>query len=388
MAKNLMDGVLCNMNRVVIFELMNKNNKLANLEVNRSKAYITDVSENIPGFIGNITDWIDRRTSPIGRANINMLLKLAGIRDKIEYLRVTHCISLTDTLWVRELGSNITWDKINPYKNKLSRIIADIVLNNNYRGIGDYRSPSPQYTLDGSADKCWKRENNTIYLYKTTGERWSGIVGNRPYCEYYACQVARQLIGDSSDYVRYGIKVSKTHEGYNKAYVKCPIFTSEQYGYLPIDESKYWKYSFNTLDRIIDAKSRIILREMLVLDSIILNHDRHGGNYGFLFNNDTYRIVGMAPIFDNDCSLGHDISVQSNTISEAYELACTKQPRTELGGYIKQARVSLTDALISSMKNMYPFHFDRLPPDIDLEDKRIEFMEYIVNTQIKSILGR
>ena len=36
---------------------------------------------------------------------------------------------------------------------------------------------------------------------------------------------------------------------------------------------------------------------------------------------------------------------------------------------------------------MYPFHFDRLPKEIDLEDERIEFMEYIVNSQIKAILG-
>ena len=41
---------------------------------------------------------------------------------------------------------------------------------------------------------------------------------------------------------------------------------------------------------------------------------------------------------------------------------------------------------ISNMKNMYPFHFDRLPRDIDVEDERIKFMEFIVNSQIKAIL--
>lgn len=376
------------MDRVSTFELMNKDNKLADLEVNRSRAYITAVKGDMPGFIGDITDWIDRRTSPIGRANINSLLKLAGIRDKIEYLKVTHCISLTDTLWVREIGSSITWDKVSPYRNRLSRIIAEVALNCEYKGIGNLRSPSPEYTLDGSADKCWKRENGTVYLYKTTGEKWSGITGNRPYCEYYACQVAKQLIGDRLDYVRYNIKVAKTREGRLKAYAKCPIFTSEKYGYLPIDESKYWKYSFSELDHMMDTRSRIILREMLLLDSVILNHDRHGGNYGFLFNNDSYRIVGMSPIFDNDCSLGYGVSLNSKSIEEAYNIASNLQPRTELGGYIKQARMSLTQELVSNMKNMYPFHFDRLPKEIDLEDERIEFMEYIVNNQIKAILGR
>lgn len=376
------------MGRTAIFELMNKDNKLATLEVNKSKAYITSVVGNIPNFIGDINTWIDERTSPVGRKNINELLKLAGINDKIEFLRVTHCISLTDTLWVKEPESRLVWDNISPYKNRISRVIAEIAINCNYLGVGKLRSPSPEYTLDGSADKCWKRENGVIYLYKTTGEKWSGITGNRPYCEYYASQVARQLIGDRSDYVKYSIKVSKTTENRLKAYVKCPIFTSEKYGYLPIDESQYWRLDIKELDRIMDSRSRIILREMLLLDSIILNHDRHGGNYGFLFNNDDYKIVGMAPIFDNDCSLGYSISLKSNSISEAYRTAFNMGPRTDLGGYIRQARMSLTDTLISNMKNMYPFHFDRLPSDIDLENERIEFMEYIVNNQIKAILNK
>lgn len=376
-----------NLDRTGIFELMNKDTKLADLEVNRSRAYILSINGTIPGFIGNITDWIDRRTSPIGRANVNYLLKLAGIRDKIEYLKITHCISLTDTLWVRELHSNITWDEISPYRNRLSRVIAEIVLNANYIGASNLRSPSPEYTLDGSADKCWKREEGIIYLYKTSGEKWSGITGNRPYCEYYACQVAKQLIGDKTDFVRYKLKVARTKENNLKAYAKCPIFTSEKYGYIPIDESSYWKYELKELDQRMDTRSRIILREMLLLDSIILNYDRHGGNYGFIFSNDNYKIIGMAPIFDNDCSLGHNISLQSNSFDEAYKLASGIGPRTGLGGYIKQAKMSLTQELISNMRNMYPFHFDRLPKEIDLEDERIEFMEYIVNSQIKAILG-
>lgn len=35
---------------------------------------------------------------------------------------------------------------------------------------------------------------------------------------------------------------------------------------------------------------------------------------------------------------------------------------------------------------MYPFHFVRLKTNVDLDDRRIAFMEYIVNNQIKRIL--
>ena len=36
-------------------------------------------------------------------------------------------------------------------------------------------------------------------------------------------------------------------------------------------------------------------RRMIVLDALILNTDRHMGNYGFMVDNDTMQIKRMAP---------------------------------------------------------------------------------------------
>lgn len=367
---------------------MNKNKVIALLEVIDSTAHIIELKETLHGYLGNIQSWVDSRTSPVGRQNVRTLLKLAEISTKQDYLKVTHGISMVDTFWVREIASNVVWEKVNPHVNRFSRIISEVAINGSYYG-GELRSPSPEYTLDGSADKCWKREDGEIRLYKTSGEKWSGITGNRPYCEYYANQVANALIEDKTHFIPYNIRVSKTAEGYNKPYVYCPIFTNEQEGYLPICDSIYKSMELTVLDKHMDNESRLILREMLLLDSIILNYDRHMGNYGFIVNNDTYKIKRMAPIFDQDCSLGQFVSLQSvNSLQEAHKAALTKQARTEMGGYIAQGKWSLTPKLVANMKNMYPFHFDRLPSDIDVEDKRIEFMEYIVNSQIKAILSK
>lgn len=45
------------------------------------------------------------------------------------------------------------------------------------------------------------------------------------------------------------------------------------------------------------------LLDMLVFDAVILNEDRHFGNFGFLIDNKSNKIVGCAPIFDNGVSL-------------------------------------------------------------------------------------
>lgn len=42
---------------------------------------------------------------------------------------------------------------------------------------------------------------------------------------------------------------------------------------------------------------------MIVLDALILNTDRHMGNYGFMVDNDTMQIKRMAPMFDHNQAL-------------------------------------------------------------------------------------
>ena len=44
-------------------------------------------------------------------------------------------------------------------------------------------------------------------------------------------------------------------------------------------------------------------RRMLVLDALVLNTDRHAGNYGMLFDTDTMQVSGMAPVFDHNQAL-------------------------------------------------------------------------------------
>ena len=49
--------------------------------------------------------------------------------------------------------------------------------------------------------------------------------------------------------------------------------------------------------------------EMLVVDSIVANTDRHFNNFGFLRNADTLEWEGLAPVFDTGTSMFHDSSI-------------------------------------------------------------------------------
>lgn len=47
---------------------------------------------------------------------------------------------------------------------------------------------------------------------------------------------------------------------------------------------------------------------MFVFDALICNVDRHLGNFGFLVDNKTNKIIGLAPIFDNGNSLFYNLN--------------------------------------------------------------------------------
>ena len=45
------------------------------------------------------------------------------------------------------------------------------------------------------------------------------------------------------------------------------------------------------------------LREMLILDALTCNYDRHLNNIQFLVDSETFEIISLAPVFDNGMGL-------------------------------------------------------------------------------------
>ena len=126
-----------------------------------------------------------------------------------------------------------------------------------------------------------------------------------------------------------------------------------------------------------------LMRRMFVLDALILNIDRHLGNVGFLFDNDTMRITGMAPIYDNNRSLLFQFDTEA--LEKRPEWCISKcEPRIS-GDFIKTAQAVLTDELRADLKNMVGFRF-QAPVGINVPMDRLEALSRILNIQLKKIL--
>ncbi len=250
----------------------------------------------LPPEYTDISSWIENRNYAKHKEHLKKWLKEWNIDNAYGFINITHCLSLNDSLWIAPENSDMTWAAVNLYDNEFSDIVSKTAFNTGLKGL-KLSSTSPEFTSEGSFEKCWLRENEGVFLYKKGGTGAINL-GLEPYSEYYSSQIASYIC---KDYVPYDLIRVK---GYLVSV--CKMFTSQNEGFLPfyklLDSNR--TYNYNDILKIC-AKNNTEeeFREMIVLDAVIYNSDRHLGNFGFIVDNDTYAIKRFAPIFDHNMSL-------------------------------------------------------------------------------------
>lgn len=284
---------------MLYYYLMNKDIKVLKFKVQKINN-ITDYSiveiyrQNlIPRDLTNLYNWIDKRHILNYRNSISVFFSMLGIKDLSDFIDITHCVSLSDTYWIKGCQSKLRWNSVSPYHNPLNKTISDYSFNRIIRGKNI--TGSPDFSTDGNFPKCWKRENGQLVLIKA-GSSGASNAGLEPYSEVYAYNVAKML--GISKVVRYDIGKYK-----GVTVSRCKCFTSENIGLLPYSviagttETNF--YNFLYKDRLFESTDKL---DMLLLDYLTCNVDRHYGNIGVLKNNDSNKILGLSPIYDNNLS--------------------------------------------------------------------------------------
>lgn len=366
------------------FVLMNKDTKVADLICEKNQLTILRIYNNVDmNYIAGTDTWIKSRLTPFGRANIQKLLNLAKLNNLESYTKVTKAISLNDTLWINDCEKPVSWAEINPYKNKFSRVISEIALAYNYTK-GDLRSPSPEYQTEGAFNKCWKRIDGSIYLIKGGSEKIGDSTGNESYSEVLACQVAKTM--GLNSYVEYRLREDYKlleHDLGHRAYCICKSFTNEKVGFIP-----YKNLEMEELHKLMTSYTdKRKLLEMLLFDSVILNVDRHTGNFGFLINNDTRTITKFAPIFDNNYSLLPRLSIRDRNREEITSDVNSAFPKTTELSFIQQGKLAiyLDKSLKENLKRLKDFEFDITGMKY-FSKERAKFLSSLVRYQAKKIL--
>lgn len=315
--------------------------------------------------------FLDRRKAPKHRRHIQRLLEQYGCDDPEGFLRVTHALSLNDTFWVREAGAALTWREVSLYTNPFSEVISEAAFDGSISQT-DLSSTSPEFGTDGQYAKCWRREEGGIFLYKS-GSAYYEV---EPLCEYLAAQLSECLCPGS---VAYDMDFYR-----GQLVSKCPLFTGEAVGLAKAGAVFHGEE--RTIPELLAYFEGIgsgdAFRRMCVLDAVILNPDRHYGNFGVLFDTDTLEICGMAPVFDHNRSLLPELDSDQLADPAWYLRRC----RPRLGrDFIRNARGLLTGEIRRDLTALRDFTF-RQHPRIRAEQARLDALSGIVRGQIAQIL--
>lgn len=330
-----------------------------------------------------ILEWIDRRSVPKNRHLVGKILYSLGLnRDDLKgILDIGMALSLNDSYWVTRKGFFGGFSEYNLYENRFDTALS-LLAYTGYGGPGKGGiKTTPELTTGGMLRKGWHFSTSRgIWLYKggTTG---AANAGNEPYSEFYASQVAQRMGLHAIPYELenwYGILASK-----------CKLFTDIDTSYIPIGRI----VTEGGIDACIEyykEKGEAFyeeLADMLVFDAVIINEDRHFGNFGVLRDNHTGEIVCPAPVFDNGLSLlcyGMKEDFEKENIDDY--IASRSTPYGRGRQFFDVAKMVMGKSQKEKLRRLIGFTFEE--SDVtNLPSWRLNALEEMIQERVRTLLA-
>ena len=324
--------------------------------------------------------WIKSRTIPKNRKFINKILMQLGLSlDNIQgIVDVSMSLSLNDCYWIVHEDFNGTFKEYNLYDNDFNKTLALIA----YTGYGSINQKgfmsTPELTTNGMLAKAWRRDplgKKGIYLYKSGSDGYANS-GKEPYSEFYAWQIAKTMGLNATPY-----NLSRWKKRLNSV---CELFSSKELSFIPIYylvREGGWRAVIDYYRELGDDFYRELI-EMLVFDVIILNVDRHFGNFGLLIDTKTNKIIKPAPIFDNGLSLFYD--AMDDDLIEIDKYANTKYMQNS-GDFIEFIKPLIDNHAKKNIRKLINFKFEK-HPTYNLSAKRLRVIEGFIQRRVKQLL--
>lgn len=339
----------------------------------------------LPFWCEPLSTWVGNRSAAKHREHVNKILEMCGGKTKSGFIALTHCLSLTDTLWVKSGRENVTWREVNLYENNFDEVVSKLSFDGNGLFGIQMSTTSPELTTDGAYDKCWLNQDDGIHLIKT-GSDGARNTGLEPYCEVLASQVFEKLC----DSVKYTLR---RFDG--RVVSDCKLFTSQEFGYKPVSVflKSGVKYGLpETMELYRAFNSEDAFRRMVVADCITLNCDRHFGNFGFLVNNETFERSVLNPCFDFNMAFvpfaeeGFDFGLDASGATIDFDDYLGKRGPVIGSDYVAPARAILTPEIKKCVEEIRETKL-LVQCDEKFTERRLAQMNMIKNVQCERILG-
>ncbi|MBP3772397.1 MAG: hypothetical protein J6I53_06890 [Treponema sp.] len=373
----------------ILYTLINKETPLCDFviegEGELELCKIVKEYKSLPFWCEPLSTWVANRSAAKHRSHVNKILEMCGGKTKSGFIALTHCLSLTDTLWVKSDRENVTWCEVNLYENKFDEVISKLSFDGNGLFGIQMSTTSPELTTDGAYDKCWLNEKDGIHLIKT-GSEGARNTGLEPYGEVLASQVFEKICNS----IKYSLR---RFDG--RVVSDCKLFTNQEFGYKPISLflKNGIKYGLpETLEIYREFNCEDAFRRMVVADCITLNSDRHFGNFGFLVNNETFERTVLNPCFDFNMAFvpfaedGFDFGKSPDGRELDFDEYLSKRPPVIGSDYVAPARAILTSEIKKCVEEIRETPLT-VQCDNRFSEKRLSQMNMIKNVQCERILG-
>lgn len=248
---------------------------------------------------GELNNWWIGRSIPASRDKIQDALQELGVSSPPLLLERCLGLSLSDHYWIRRANDRVQWEQVNFFQNKFSCDVGHILFGGNSNGY--VNCMSPDNTSDGWLKKRWLILDGKRCLLKGG----SGTVQQEPYNEVLASMIMSRL---KIPHVPYTLTIQEDYP-----YSLCEDFVSTDTELIPAwylmqtrkkqNHESVFQHYMNCCQSLDIPNMQMAIDQMIVLDYLIVNEDRHQNNFGVLRNPDTLKYLGPAPIYDSGTSL-------------------------------------------------------------------------------------
>ena len=247
--------------------------------------------------------WWTDRFIPSARSGLVDALSQLGFPDPQQVISRNLGLSLSDHYWVKPAGSNLSWDEVNFFENDFSPDVGDALLGKLSK-TSDIDLRSPDWTCDGNLRKRWAILDGKRCLVKAG----SGPFQQQPFNEVIATKIAQRL---AIPHIPYTLLWDE-----GLPYSVCEDFVTPDTELIPAwrvmqtqkkdNQTSVYQHYRNCCEKLGVPNVTHALNQMLVLDYLIANEDRHFNNFGLLRDPDTLEWLGPVPIYDSGSCLGYD----------------------------------------------------------------------------------
>ena len=344
--------------------LMHKKIAVALISIDEISAAITEIKEiyqpdHLPlGVDGSgqtadresLYKWWSGRAIPASRSGLREALGIMGAASSKSLLTKCYGLSLSDQYWVNPVSNPLDWEKVNFFENPFSEDVGNALFGDS-RGGNNLDLISPCNTSDGWLKKKWIISNGKRVLVKGGSNPFQ----QEPLNELVASAVMKRL---SIPHVPYTLMWED-----GKPYSLCDDFITTNTelvsayqimvsGEQEESESSY-DYFLRRCEELGIPKARENVEQMLAVDFLIANSDRHYNNFGAVRNAETLEWVGLAPVYDSGTSLWFDQAYIDFKVADSRPFENTHDRQIELVSSFDWLDFSALEGIYDEARRIY-----------------------------------